>query len=170
MADEEEEKKSGSNTGLKIAVIVLSVMLVVGGSVAGMYFAGVFGQQLPASQTEEGADGAEAETEKGPAIYIPFDPPFVVNFSKPGKAKFLQITMQAMTRSQQVPQLVQMHMPAIRNNLVLLFSSQSFEKVSTSEGKNELREAALTTIQEILQAETGEPGVQAVYFTSIVMQ
>jgi len=75
-----------------------------------------------------------------------------------------------MIRSPDVPQFVQTHMPAIRNNLVLLFSGQSFEKVSTSEGKNELREAALTTIEKILEAESGDSGVEAVYFTSIVMQ
>jgi len=169
MADE-EEKKPGGNTGLKIAVIVLSVILVVGGSVAGLYFAGVFGDNSKSVMGENGEDGGDKEAAKGPAIYIPFEPPFVVNFSKPGKAKFLQISMQGMTRSPEVPNLVQIHMPAIRNNLVLLFSSQTFEKISTNEGKNELREKALSTIQEILEAETGDPGMEAVYFTSIVMQ
>jgi len=168
MADEEEKKK-GSNAGLKIAVIALSVLLLVAGSVAGLYFAGMFGENTPSAQSAEGGEG-EAGADKRPAIYIPFEPPFVVNFSKPGKAKFLQISMQGMTRSPEVPALVQTHMPAIRNNLVLLFSSQSFEKVSTIEGKNELREKALSTVQEILQAESGEPGLEAVYFTSIVMQ
>jgi len=166
---EEEDKKPGSSMGLKIAVIVLSVLLLVGGSVAAMYFAGMFGENHT-SVEGEGSDGGETEVAKGPAIYIPFDPPFVVNFSKPGKAKFLQISMQAMTRLPEVPALVQTHMPAIRNNLVLLFSSQSFDQVSTVEGKNELREKALTTIQEILETESGDPGVEAVYFTSIVMQ
>ena len=166
---EEEEQKPSSNTGLKIAVIILSVVLLVGGSVAGMYFAGVFGGGQQNQEQHADGEGNE-EVAKGPAIYIPFEPAFVVNFSKPGKAKFLQISMQAMTRNPDVPALVQMHMPAIRNNLVLLFSSQSFESVSTSEGKNELREKALSTIQEILEEESGDPGVEAVYFTSIVMQ
>ena len=61
-------------------------------------------------------------------------------------------------------------MPAIRNNLVLLFSSQSYERVSTLEGKEALREEALGVVQEVLEQETGDPGVEAVYFTSLVMQ
>jgi flagellar FliL protein len=166
MADEEEEKPK-SRTGLKIALIVLSVFLLVGGTVAGMYFAGVFGEN---PQVDAGEDGEEQVEAKGPAIYVPFDPAFVVNFSKPGKAKFLQITMQALTRSPEVPALIQTHMPAIRNNLVLLFSSQSFEKVSTAEGKEELRAEALATIQEVLDAESEGAKVESVYFTSIVMQ
>lgn len=168
MADEAEEKPT-SNTGLKIAVVALSVLLLVGGSVAGMYFAGVFGES-PKVDAAQGEGEEQQSVAKGPAIYVPFDPAFVVNFSKPGKAKFLQITMQALTRSPEVPALIERHMPAIRNNLVLLFSSQSFEKVSSTEGKEELRAEALATIQEVLDAESEGAEIEAVYFTSIVMQ
>ena len=52
----------------------------------------------------------------------------------------------------------------------LFRSSQTYDSVSTLEGKEALREEALSVIQEILEEETGDPGVEAVYFTSFVMQ
>jgi flagellar FliL protein len=80
------------------------------------------------------------------------------------------VTVEVMTRNNQVEQQIRTHMPVIRNNLVLLFSSQTYEAVSTLEGKEALREEALTVIQKILEEETGDPGIEAVYFTSFVMQ
>ncbi|VAX05680.1 hypothetical protein MNBD_GAMMA19-792, partial [hydrothermal vent metagenome] len=38
------------------------------------------------------------------------------------------------------------------------------------EGKETLREEALEVVQQILEEETGDPGIEAVYFTSFVMQ
>jgi flagellar FliL protein len=61
-------------------------------------------------------------------------------------------------------------MPAIRNSLVLLLSSQNYKTLSTLEGKEQIRSAALTVIQKILQERTGKPSVEAVYFTGFVMQ
>jgi flagellar FliL protein len=75
-----------------------------------------------------------------------------------------------MTRDPAVTDLVTLHMPVIRNNLMLLFSNQTYDTVSTLEGKEALREEALEVIQQILEEETGDPGVEAVYFTSFVMQ
>jgi len=75
-----------------------------------------------------------------------------------------------MSRHKEVEEQVKNHMPVIRNNLVLLFSSQTYDSVSTLEGKEALREEALTVIQKILEEETGDPGIEAVYFTSFVMQ
>ena len=169
MAEDEDGGAQSSNKGLKIAIILLSVLLLVGATVAGLFFAGVFGGG--GNGEEQTADEeATEEVAAGPPVYVPVKPAFVVNFQDTQKAKFLQITMEVMTRDPSVPALIDMHMPAIRNNLMLLYSSQSYDKVSTLEGKEGLREEALSVIQEILEEETGNPGIEAVYFTSIVMQ
>ena len=108
--------------------------------------------------------------ESAPAIYLPIDPTFVVNFSGQGNARFLQITVEVMTRSSEVLDNIKNHMPVIRNNLNMLFSDQQYDNISTLEGKERLREAALDIIQRILEKETGDPGIEAVYFTTFVMQ
>lgn len=188
MVDEDEEIEIEKPKGSIITKILLfgvlplmtAVVLVVGG----LFIAGVLpGESKSATSTEEGGEEAadDEDTEEGdeedgeeegimPAVYIPIDPAFVVNFASQGKARFLQITVEVMTRGAEVPDQVKLHMPAIRNNLVLLFSAQTFDSVSTLEGKEGLREEALEVIQEILEEETGDPGIEAVYFTSFVMQ
>ena len=61
-------------------------------------------------------------------------------------------------------------MPVIRNNLVMLFSSQTYKALMTVQGKEKLREQALREIQKVMEKETGEKVVDNVYFTSFVMQ
>ena len=166
-ADEEVQEKPKGSSLTKILLIVLIPLIVAGGTVGGLYFAGVFGDGEP---VDPDAEVEEEEAPAGPALYIPMEPAFVVNFPEGSKARFLQITMEIMTRKPEVQAQVEMHSPAIRNNLVLLFSSQTYERVSTLEGKEALREEALGVVQEILEQETGDPGIEAVYFTSLVMQ
>jgi flagellar FliL protein len=78
--------------------------------------------------------------------------------------------MEVMARDEAVIENVKTHMPVIRNNLVLVFSNQNYETISTSAGKQKLRDEALAEIQQILKSETGKTGVEAIYFTSFVMQ
>ena len=105
-----------------------------------------------------------------PVVYQALEPPFVVNFQDQSQVRFLQIAMEVSTRDPLVIAAVKTHMPVIRNNLVLLLSNQAYAGMSTREGKEKLRTDALAEIQKILTEQTGKPGVDAVYFTSFVMQ
>jgi flagellar FliL protein len=104
------------------------------------------------------------------AIYYKLDPPFVVNFQGATGNRFLQVTIEIMTYDPEVVPAVEQHMPVIRNNIVFLLSSVNYDQVSTLEGKQKLRADTLTEIQKILKDKIGKPGVEEVYFTSIVMQ
>lgn len=175
--DQETPVKTKGITFSKILLFFVLPVFIVGVTVGGLYFAGVFdGEevQLAEEDSEGESEGEGVEVEEdipvGPAVYVPIDPAFVVNFIDGGKARFLQITMEIMTRNVDVPQYIATHMPAIRNNLVMLFSSQTYENISTLEGKEGLREEALSVVQDILEQETGDAGIEAVYFTSLVMQ
>ena len=179
MADKEDdqEKPKGSMITKILLFGVLPLMTAVVLVVGGLFIAGVLpgggGGGDHAAVEEDGGHGDEGDghgSEELPAVYIPIDPAFVVNFASQGRARFLQISVEVMTRDPAVPPLVEQHLPVIRNNLMLLFSSQTYDSVSTLEGKETLREEALAVIQEILEEETGDPGVEAVYFTSFVMQ
>ena len=163
---ESEEESTPKRSGLKIALLIIIPLMLISSTVAGLYLGGVFGGGGD-SEEDHGEDKKEVIA---PAIYISLDPAFVVNFAEGSRARFLQVTVEAMTRNSQVEQHIRTHMPVIRNNLVLLFSSQTYETVSTLEGKEALREEALTVIQKILEEETGDPGIESVYFTSFVMQ
>jgi flagellar FliL protein len=106
-----------------------------------------------------------------PAIYVEFQPPFVVNFDAKGVMRFLQVSMQVMTRDHETSELIKLHDPKIRNNMLLLLGSQTLDTISTMEAKEELRKKALETIAKIVDDEGGEgKKVEDLFFTSFVMQ
>ncbi len=171
--DKDQEKPKGSMVTKILLFGVLPLMTAIVLVVGGLFIAGVLPGGGGHAAVEEAHGGGEDEAESTaglPAVYIPIDPAFVVNFASQGRARFLQITVEVMTRDPKVPEHIEQHLPVIRNNLMLLFSSQTYDSVNTLEGKEVLREEALSVIQEILQEETGDAGVEAVYFTSFVMQ
>lgn len=113
---------------------------------------------------------AAAENERGPVSYIPLDPPFVVNFAPESDVRFLQITVELTTRNAQVAELIRNNSPAIRNNLVFLFADQDPVVLETRAGKDKLRQDALDAAQSVITEEGGPADIEAVYFTSFVMQ
>lgn len=84
--------------------------------------------------------------------------------------RYLQIGLTSMTRDQRIIDIVNQNMPQIRNDLILLFSNQRLEVLTTREGKDKLRMQALAVIQAILTREVGIPGIEALYFTTFVLQ
>ena len=156
--------------GNKMMFIMMGVMFIVLlGGMAGMFFL------MKGGSKTEGAKGEEhAEEEKAPkaaAIYVGFEPPFVVNFPADSPVKFLQLTVQIMTRELAVEHEIKGNDPAIRDALLTLFGQQTADKLSTSEGKEALRREALEAVRKVIKAEGGEADkIEAVYFTSFVMQ
>jgi flagellar FliL protein len=52
----------------------------------------------------------------------------------------------------------------------MLFSSQTFVELSNTAGKQKLQAEALAAVRKIVTDKVGNPGVDALYFTSFVMQ
>jgi len=115
-------------------------------------------------------DGEEGPAASGPALYFAFDPPLVVNFEQDGVVRFLQVTVEVMSRDQEVIAEVQRNAPLIRNNLMLQMSSLAYDDIMTREGKEKLRGEALEEVRTILKRETGKAGVEDLLFTSFVVQ
>ncbi|MDO1528359.1 flagellar basal body-associated FliL family protein [Fulvimonas sp. R45] len=114
---------------------------------------------------------AAAATEEGrPALYLPLDPPFVVNFQNRQAMSYLQVGVTLMARDPAAIQAAKDADPVIRNALVMLFSSQDYAELSSTQGKQKLREQALESVRKVMQASPGRPGIDALYFTSFVMQ
>lgn len=160
-----------SKTKSIIVFALAGVVLTAATIGATLYFSGALHSATASTAAgDDPAAAAPAPKSDQPALYLALDPPFVVNFENDTTARFLQVSVELMARDQVVLDAVKQHMPAIRNNLVMLFSSQRYESVSTREGKEKVRADALTEVQKILQERVGQPGVEAVYFTSFVMQ
>lgn len=123
------------------------------------------GEEAPA-EGEGGHDGKKAAS----AIYYPMTPSFVVNIGDSDASHFLQIEMQVRAKNAAATDALKLHDPQIRNALLMLLGAQTVAEVNSREGKEALQKKVLAEIQRILKAETGKNGVDAVYFTSFVMQ
>ena len=105
-----------------------------------------------------------------PPLYLPLDPPLVVNIDRQGRIGFLQVTVQLMTRDPLVKEAVELHMPVIRNNLLMLLSSKNYEQLMSVEGKQALRQEALNEINRVLETRMVPGRIEDLYFTGFVMQ
>jgi flagellar FliL protein len=149
----------------KMLVIVLCSILAAGAAGGGVYF------MLGKKGGEEHHEAEAAPAVKTPAIYSKFDPPFVVNFQNKGMTRFLQVSIEVMTRDPATAELIKEHDPKLRNDLLMLLGGQTFETLSSREGKEQLRTEALKAVAEVIAAEGGKAeAVEQLYFTSFVMQ
>ncbi|KAF0193052.1 MAG: flagellar FliL protein [Gammaproteobacteria bacterium] len=179
---EGEEAKAPPKSRKKLIIIIAAIVLVsaIGVGVTLMLLPGhPPADEHAAAAGEAGAaeDGKPKKPRKGggkpesaDANYYAFDPPFIVNFRDQAQARFLQVEVQVMALDPAVIETIKKHMPRIRNDLILLFSSQKYETLSTREGKEKMRDEALFEIRKILKEETGNPGVEGLYFTTLIMQ
>ena len=153
-----------------IIIIVVAVLLAVGLSVGGTWF---FLSKKNDGAAEEAKAAAAAEPAvpvKQAAIYEELAPAFVVNFNHQGRARYMQVSVALMTRDQAALDALKVHMPVLRNNLVMLFSGQDFETLGTPVGKEMLRQQTTASVQALAQKETGKMAVEQVLFTNIVLQ
>jgi flagellar FliL protein len=165
MSEENKAAASAPRKSRKGLIIAIASVLVVGGGGGGAYFA--FGGK---AETREGGKPAEPVA-KLPAQFVAMDPPFVVNFQPGAQARFLQVSVQLMTRDPQMVHFIEHLQPIVRNDLLLLFGNKAVAEVATPEGKEALRLATLEAVRRIIAAEGGKPeALEAVYFTSFVMQ
>ncbi len=162
----EEEPKTSKKKILLFAIVGLVLLIAMG---AALYFLGVF------SSADEEGEGQEAEEQQAQhepppeAIYYKIEPAFVVNFHSKA-ARLLQVTVEVMARDPDYINALKKHTPIIKNNLLMLFAGQDPAALRNRAGKERLRAQALAEVQKVLKEQTGEPGVEAVYFTSFVMQ
>jgi flagellar FliL protein len=169
MAKSEEVKEpavKGKGKLKFIIIIVVALLLAIGASVGGTWFF----LHKSAAKTEEHAAEAAAPTGKAPAIYEPMAPAFVVNLDQNGRQRYLQVSITLMTRDKAGLDALKVHMPVIRNNLVMLFSGQSFDALATPIGQEMLRQKATASVQEVAQKEVGKLVVDQLLFTNFVLQ
>lgn len=173
-ASEEGDKKAGAST-LKIVIIAVTVALLFGGGLVGATF--YFVNNMNAEQAAAAAAGEGGEVEKkviAPPQYHSMDPKFVVSFENQRKARFMQFSLEVMTREDESIKQLEAHRPAVRSSLLMLFGSQSYEEMVTREGKEKLLQQAVEDINKTLQEISGssEPvtAIEAAYFDSFVIQ
>lgn len=159
-------------SGSKKTIIIMAVVgvLLIGISVGATLFflGGNSSSEGEASETDV-AEKEDKNALKKP-LYLPLET-MVVNFADPKPARYLQVDIQLMAFNSEVLTAVEENMPVVRNDILVLLGSQTYDVVSNREGKDALRKQILDAVNRILKVQAGSKGkLQAVYFTSFVMQ
>jgi flagellar FliL protein len=184
MADAAEEvvppppKKSGGFMGIAIngvGIFALTLAAVVSGGFINASLHplpdlrldkdGKITAIVPVATAHKSESGGPAKQ----ALYYAIDPPLVVNFEDGSVVRFLQITMEIMAHDEKAIDSVQKNIPVIRNNLLLLMSNRDYQSMMSREGKEKLRQEALTEVRAV-QKKEGSPDVEDLLFTSFVVQ
>jgi flagellar FliL protein len=145
----------------KLILIIVIALVVIGGGVGGWLF-------MSKGKKADGETGNHHEEEAKAAAHAPA---FVVNFGGAENSRFLQIQVEAMTRDPLVLEVIKSNEPAIRNDLLLLFSSQTYDVLMSGEGKEALRKATAEAMRKVIAREGAKPeAIEDVFFTSFVIQ
>jgi flagellar FliL protein len=90
----------------------------------------------------------ESEAEAG-VKYMEMTPKFTVNLAEP--KKFLLINVQLLVEGPKTIEAVKKHMPALRHELIMLYSGKPSEQLQTMEQREALRQETTAVIRHTLE-------------------
>ncbi|MDX1474312.1 MAG: flagellar basal body-associated FliL family protein [Reinekea sp.] len=171
--DTNDEKGGKSGGKLKmILMIVGGIVLISSLSIFGTWFMlkdKIAEPGMP-DMSELPMDEPTMTPSQGAAIYHAMQPAFIVNYTSGGRSRFLQVELSVLTRDPAAIEVLILHNPLIRNNLLDVFSAQDVMTLSTADGKQKLADELTKAIQDVLIIEMGRPGIESVLFRSFIMQ
>lgn len=101
--------------------------------------------------------------------YVDMTPPFVVSIGEAGRVGYLKAGVSLRVEDSAVT-AVELHMPALRHELILLFSRQQAAALEQVEEREHLRSEALEAARRVLTESGGVEGIQDLLFTSFIVQ
>ena len=150
--------------------ILLLVTLLLGGAGGGAWY--FLGGQEPATPHKPGV--AKAATGKPvsskPPVFVTLEP-FTVNLQHDdASSQYLQVGLSLKLADDGPVDAIKLHMPEIRNRVLLLLSSKKASEISTLEGKKTLSTELMHEIAQPLAGSAAAQGLESVLFTSFVIQ
>jgi flagellar FliL protein len=167
--DQANPEQSGGSKK-KLIFIIVAVVLLIGLAVGVTVFLMSADEAAVEETVSEEAVTEVVEEVPIPAQYIKMKPRFIVNYNVGTRQRFLQASIEIMTRSQVVVDAVELHNPMLRNEIVRILSDQTFEALRTPEGRLALKNQLQEKLIALLKSEANAEGVEAILFTDFVMQ
>jgi len=149
----------------KFILIGLALLLLGGGAFAGWKFlrAGKLSEKDDQAAVKSGE--APGKPDGSPEIIHEMDP-FIVNLLGDRGKRYLKTKLDLEVESQDVNSELKKRTPQVRDAILLLLTSKTFEDVSRPEGKIQLRNELIARINQLLQG----GAVRTLYFTEFVVQ
>ncbi len=177
MADEAAAKKMEAEEAPKagkpmiLYALVIINMLVVAG-VGFMVYSGKKKEAAQPGISDVIAGEHAAQQEDAPidekefvGTMVPMEM-FLVNLSGANGRKLLKVLMELEVEGQKVQEEIEKRKPQIRDIIITLLSSKSYEQVSSVEGKEYLREEVRDTVNSFLT----KGKIKRVLFTEFIYQ
>lgn len=154
----------------KIIIFAVAGVVLIGAGVGGALFFLKSPENTDEEQLTE-AETPEKETKEAKeAIYENMHPAFTINFKEGSKKKFMQVYMVAMFYDMDSRDSFKMHMPVVRNKILMTLTGKDSDELSTKEAREQLRIDSLQAAQSVMQDRYGENMVEDIFFTKLVMQ
>ena len=169
---QEEKKKGGKLKWIIIIVLVLGLLGGGGFFAYKKFFAGK--KTAPSTEKEakssgkEGKKGEKKEGEKTPKLQAKLVslPTILVNLADPLGKRYLKISIEIEVKGKDPEKLVEKDMPMIKDALIMLLSSKTYDDLSTLEKKYKLKLEIAQRLNQIF----GKPLVTNVFFTQFLIQ
>lgn len=116
-----------------LIIAIAAVVVLAGGGAAAWFLLG--GKH---DKNAEHAEEVEAEVSK-PPVYVTLEP-FTVNLTSEATDRYLQVGIDLKVSAADITEKVKVHLPEIRNGILLLLTSKKVDDLASIEGKNTLRE------------------------------
>ncbi len=163
------EEGSGGKRKLLIYVGIAVLMLGLGGG-AGFFASGMLSDDTAATEGGDVEEQEEEETrEKRHNIYVTVGK-LLAAIEHNGSTRYIQAEVDLVGYEKEVMDDAQHNVPALRNRLLLLFSSQDFDEVRTIAGRERLRLQSVKAVNDVLDLGPKGDRVEDVYFTAFVIQ
>lgn len=161
--------EGAENTGSKkkLIIIIALVVLLVGGGAGAWFF--LMGDDSP--EAEVAATATVAQPVKlEPAYYVILPQPFIFNVTGDKRDRLVQVKVQLMVRGDSNESSASQHIPLIESTLLQTFGAATVEQLRTPNGRDDLRQQALSSVQNAMVKVSGQQVVERVLFTGFVMQ
>lgn len=168
MADEDLVQGDGKKGGMLKWIIIGVVLILLG---VGGYFGYTMFFAAPAEDaaTQQAADGEGGgdkpplESLEGQLVPLPV---FLVNLADPLGRRYLKLGLEVEVRDPEAQADLTKYQAKIKDRLLLLLSSKTYDGLSTMQAKVELKQEIADRLNQIL----GDGAVLRVYITEMVIQ
>ncbi|MBU0484023.1 MAG: flagellar basal body-associated FliL family protein [Proteobacteria bacterium] len=168
MAKEQEaatpEESAGPKKSKTMLLVIIGVLvLLLGGG--GFFAYTKLMAPKPVAETEKSGEVVpKKDSEVIGEIYAMA--PFTVNLSDPTGKRYLKLKVEIEMESVEAVALAQKADPKLRDMVIMMLTSLSFEDVMTPEGKIRIRDELLARFNQIMRPTK----VKNIYFTEFVVQ
>lgn len=144
-------------------VVILAVVLSVAGT---LWF---LGGTLPGMGDDSGTKGEVAGETFTPSAYLEIEKALITTVQGEGRQRYAQAYVAFDATDPEALAAAGLHLPLIRSQLVMVLGNSSYTELQTPEGRQELIDRMLATVNQVLEQE-GEPAINRVLFRNFVVQ